>query len=97
MGFPKIKKDPNARLDYPYDMGPLLVPGAVIVSATVVVTDSAPDDALVVEPDPDIVGSIIIPWINGGTGGKKYDVTYHWVDSEGREDDRTRTLDVKER
>lgn len=97
MGFPKIKKDPDARLDYPYDMGPLLVPGDSIVSATVAVTESAPDEALVVEPDPEIAGTVIIPWINGGTEGEKYDVTYHFATFEGREDDRTRTLDVKER
>lgn len=42
-------------------------------------------------------GTAVVAWLSGGEPGQKYDVTYHVTTVGGREDDRSITLDVKER
>lgn len=93
MGFPRRVHDPNAVLDYPMDWSAWLPEGDTIISVTV----TAPDD-ITVAPDPEIVaGHIVVAWLAGGEQGGKYDVKYHIETAQGREDDRSITLVVKER
>lgn len=93
MGFPKRIHDPSAILDYPLDWSAWLPAGDTIVSAEV----TAPDD-ITVAPDPEIVGGTkVVAWLSGGVDRINYDVTYHIVTAQGRQDDRSITLVVRER
>lgn len=93
MGFPRRLHDPSAVLDYPMDWSAWLASGEVIISAEV----TAPDD-IQIAADPEIIGGTIVkPFISGGANGLKYDVRYHIATNQGREEDRSITLVVKER
>lgn len=94
MAFPRRTHDPNAVLDYPVDWSDWLPPGDSIVDATVTAADGITVGTVDVQPQA------VIAWLSGGVAsskGTKYDVNYHIVTAEGREDDRTITLVVKER
>ena len=103
-------KDPNAVLDYPYDWAaaedqfgnpikPWLEPGDIIVDATVTVSTFVDDPRpLYAETDPpnftDTTTTVVL---SGGTVGKSYLVTIHVRTFDGREDDRTILIRVRER
>lgn len=101
-------KDPNAVLDYPYDWAaaedelgdpikPWLEPGDIIVDATASVSTFVDD------PNPLFIESVHFTdttttvWLSGGTVGKTYLVTIHVLTFDGREDDRTIRIRIKER
>lgn len=89
-----ILKDPDAVLDYPFDWTAWLAEVSdTIVSATGVVTGSATVDSCVVQPG----GLIVIPVVSGGLPSEKCILTVHIVTNDGREDDRSVTLQIKER
>jgi hypothetical protein len=93
VGFPKRIHDPDARLDYPFDWSDWLPEGDSIESATVTA-----EAGVTVDGTPTIVGGTkVVPYILGGTVGQTYDVTCHIVTADGREDDRSITLVVKEK
>lgn len=100
MGFPRRLKDPNAVLDFPVDWSRWLASGETITAATV-----TPATGLTVQGSPAIEDSqetgvpdsVVVPILSGGTVGQKYDVTYHITTSEGRVDDRSITVVIKER
>jgi hypothetical protein len=94
VGFPKRLHDPNAVLDYPVDWSAWLPDGDTIVDVTVTVPD---DITLTGDPEISPEGTIVVAWLAGGTADVKYDVTYHIVTAQGREDDRSITLVVRER
>ena len=91
MAFPKRVHDPDAVLDYPVDWSDWLPEGDTIESATVTA------EVGVTVGTVDVTSPVVTAWISGGTVGATYDVTYHIVTAEGREDDRSITLVVKER
>jgi hypothetical protein len=87
-------KDPNARLDYTWDWTEWLLGSDTITDATfTIVTD---DGSLVLGPPVIGTGTVVV-MISGGTLGKTYLVTGHIVTSEGREDDRSRRLAIRQR
>lgn len=96
-GKPTIEKDPNAVLDYPFDWTEYLAPlDDAIVSATFILeTPLTADDARqVLSPD----GRIAVVWVEaGGVAGKTYRVTCRITTAEGRIDDRSIFLKIKEK
>ena len=91
-----ILKDPDAVLDYPQDWADYLalIPGASIDTVTVT---AANDEPTINVDSSEIDGSITIAWISGGTPGAFEGFTYHIVTAQGREDDRTLYVKIKER
>lgn len=89
-----IVKDPDAVLDYPFDWTAWLAEVTdTIVTATAVITGSATVDSCAVQ----VGGLIVVPVVSGGTVGEKCALTVHIVTTDGREDDRTVYLQIKER
>lgn len=108
----KYTKDPQAVLDYPYDWAavaaedefgnpikPWLETGDIIVSATATVSTFDDDPRpLFIENDPlDFTDTTTTVWLSGGTVGKSYLVTIHVSTFDGREDDRTILILIKEK
>lgn len=85
-------KDPNARLDYAWDWSAWLDDGETITSHTVTV---ASGDVTLDGDDED--AGIVTAWVEGGTVGTTSRLTCHIVTSEAREDDRTRSITIRER
>lgn len=101
MAIGSFKQDPTARLDYPIDWnapasegGPYLEVGDSIVSATCRVDPAA--TGITVESPPDLQDSVTIVWVvtDGIVAAGKYTVTVHIVTTEGREDERSITIQV---
>lgn len=92
MAIAKFTKDPDAVLDYTIDWSAWLPPGDTIVDA--VATSSAPDK-LVVDSTSHTTDETTV-WLSGGEVGQTYDVVTHITTNDGREDDRTITIVVKE-
>lgn len=86
-------KDPNARLDYPYDWADWLTEGDSVTAATWVVTGN--DDALVVEAEG-VGGTITTAWLVGGTLGELYKLTCHVTTANGREDDHSELFVIQD-
>lgn len=84
-------KDPDAVLDYSFVWTAWLADAETIATAEVTVETGLTEDS---EADD---GSVVTVWLSGGTAGKNYAVTCHIVTSDGREDDRTMTIRVRER
>ena len=91
-------KDPQAVLDYAFDWSGWLAAAETISTATV----TASGTGLVVgtgptPPAPAIVAGVVTYWLSGGTVGTTYDVTCHITTSQGRTDDRTDQIEVRQR
>jgi hypothetical protein len=83
--------DPQADLDYGWDWSDWL--GAdTIASSTWTVSPTGP--VLSASTSDDTTTTV---WVDGGTAGVKYTLTNHVVTTDGREDDRSHTLYVRER
>jgi len=87
----KYTKDPDAVLDYQFNWESWLADGDEIESATV-----TPESGLTVDSTAVTAGTVTA-WVSGGTAGNTYDLTCHIVTTDGREDDRTIRIVVKER
>ncbi len=99
-------KDPDAVLDWVFDwkaetnQGKASVGdwldgdvGEIITSYTVTV-----DAGLTKDSDSRVYTNTAVQvWLSGGTAGQDYDVTCSIETSEGRKDDRTITIRVRER
>jgi hypothetical protein len=82
-------KDPAAVLDYTIDWSPWLAEDAIVTSTWVVEGD--------VELSDDVVySSITQVWASGGTEGTLADLTNHVVTEDGREDERTIRLILRQ-
>lgn len=81
--------DPSAVLDYYLDWTAWLA-GDTIVDSTWVATGT------VTIRDPVIVGAVTQIWVEGGTAGELVDLRNHIVTEEGREDERTLRLQVRD-
>lgn len=84
--------DPDAVLDYPFDWSAWLDDGETIVSHDVEVeTGDAVLDSTVATT------TAVVAWVSGGTVNTYAQVRCRITTSEGRTDDRTITLSVRER
>lgn len=84
-------KDPDARLDYAWDWSAWLEDGETITSHTVTVESGD----VVIDGTPQEAAGVVTAWLEAGT--TRSVVTCHIVTSEGREDDRSRTITIRER
>lgn len=85
-------KDPDAVLDYVIDWSVWPLADGEIITAS---TWTAPAGITVDSEDNDNTTTTV--WLSGGTDGTKYLLTNHVTTSEGREDDRTIRITVRER
>jgi hypothetical protein len=83
--------DPDATLDYRFDWSTWLSDDETIVSSTVTVPTGL---TLASQSQED---GIVTGWISGGTLFKSYDVRCRITTSDGRTDDRTMSLIVRDR
>ena len=86
-------KDPDAVLDYKWDWSDWLASGETISSHTIpTVTGITLDSSSETDTDTSVTA-----WYSSGTALIDYDVTCQIVTSDSREDDRTITLQVRDR
>jgi hypothetical protein len=89
MGFPKFTKDPSALLDYAIDWEDWLEGTDTVASAVwTVPTGLALEDQI----ETDTVSTI---WLSGGVLGTKYNVACLMTTTDGRIDERTITISIK--
>lgn len=83
-------KDPQARLDYVWDwtawLGDDTITAATVTAPTGITVEPAEHD-----------GQKVTAWISGGDVGHSYEATCHITTTAGRVDDRTISLDVRQR
>lgn len=84
--------DPDAVLDYRFDWSQWLTAGEVIQDHTV----TAITDGITVDSS-DPTDTDVTAWLSGAAISTTQRVTCHIVTDQGREDDRTITLQVRNR
>ena len=84
-------KDPDAVLDYAFDWNTWLASGETISSRVVTA-----DTGLTKVSDSESSG-IVTAWLSGGTAGTSYNVACKIVTSDGRTEERSITVLVRER
>ena len=83
-------KDPNAVLDYQWDWSSWLPSDDAIASATITA-----DAGLTVNSSSN-TESTATAWLSGGADGQSYRVTCRIVTADGRTDDRTITILIRQ-
>jgi hypothetical protein len=84
-------KDPSATLDYKIDWTQWLVVGDTISTSTWSVPTG-------ITKDTDTTNTTYTTiWLSGGTDGTKYTITNHVTTNTGRVDERSITIEVKNR
>ena len=91
MTFSAIK-DPQSVLDYAVDWSSWLASGDTITSSSWSV--SGPDSALVIDTDTNDDSSATV-WLSGGSIALTYKVVNRVVTDQGRTDDRTIEIEIK--
>lgn len=91
MAFPP--KDPNAVLDYEWDFAPWLLPAADTISSHSIIVASGD----VVVNSSSHTTTTVTAWLSGGTVDTTAQVTARVTTAQGRIDDRTIRLDIRER
>lgn len=91
--MPRYTKDPSAKLDYAIDWTAWLTDGDTISTATWTV----PTGITEATPAPSLTDGKATIWLEGGTVGVSYPVVCHVVTAQGRTDDRTITIVVRDR
>jgi hypothetical protein len=90
----KVRKDPQAVLDYSLDwLTDWLEPSDTVVASVWSVT---PAGSLVIDDQP-FTSYTTTVWLSGGTAGTSYTVTNHITTAAGREDDRSLLVEVADR
>ena len=84
-------KDPDAVLDYPMDWSDWLASGATIAAST-----WEADTGITKVRDTKTADRTVV-WLSGGEAGENYVVTNHVTDSDGREEERSLLIVVRER
>lgn len=84
-------KDPDSKLDYGFDWSSWLATGETILTSTWTV-----ETGLTKVSDSNSTTATTI-WVTGGTVGESYVITNHITTSDGREDDRSHVLKIKDR
>lgn len=87
-----FQKDPNATLDYKRDWAVWLAPfgDTILTSAWIV-------PAGLTKGTDTSTSTTATVWLSGGTAGQSYDVVNRVVTTQGRTDDRTMQIVVRER
>lgn len=87
----RFRKDPEAVLDYAFDWTAWLQDGETITDHTITVA------AGITNPSSSEAAGVVTVWLSGGTAGTTYTVECLITTSEGRTDERSMTVSVKER
>lgn len=83
-------KDPDAVLDYEVSWASWLATGETISTSTFAVPVGITKDS---ESNTTTAATV---WLSGGTVGQSYTITNHIVTSQGREDDRSMQIQIRE-
>jgi len=86
----EFTKDPNAVLDYIWDWSDWL--GSDTISSSTVTAPTG----LTVDSESNTTTTATV-WLSGGTAGEDYDVVNRIITAGGRTEDRTITIQVRER
>lgn len=86
-------KDPSAVLDYKLDLDAWLEVGETVSSHQVTVPTGITLDSSSITDS----GRSVTAWLSGGTHGVNYDVVYRFTTSASRTDERTMTIQCRER
>ena len=89
--MPSYRQDPDAVLDYTFNWSDWLDGSDELASHTI---DA--EDGITVDSSSHTATAVTV-WLSGGTVGEDYSVTCHITTNDGRADDRTMTLRVRER
>ena len=95
---PTYIKDPDAVIDYVFDWngpapkGPWLSTGDSVSSHTITV-----QSGLTLDSSEEYEDDAIRVWLSGGTAGEEYTVACRVVTAQGRTDERTITVKVRQR
>jgi hypothetical protein len=89
--MPSYKKDPDAVLDYKVDWTAWLPAGDTITAATF----TADSVDLTIDSSSHTSATATV-WLSGGVLDAKYSITNHITTTEGREDDRTFSVTIKQ-
>ena len=84
-------KDPEAVLDYAWDWTAWLVAAETISTATITVPTG------ITKNSQSIAAGVVTAWMAGGAAGTRYGLICRIVTNQGRTDDRTLYIDVKQR
>ena len=84
-------KDPDAVLDWHFDWTDWLASGEALLTSTFFVTSG------IVVNSSSFTSSNTTVWLSGGSAGTPYLVTNRITTSQGRTDDRSVTVRVKDR
>lgn len=87
----KFRKDPDAVLDYTWDWNRWLQQGESITAHTII----APSGITLDTSGTD--AGLVTAWLRGGTNGQTYAVTCRIETDQGRTDDRSIAIWVKDR
>lgn len=85
------EKDPSSVLDYALDWSEWLATNEAISGST-----WTPSAGIFVNSDSS-TGSVTTVWLSGGTAGLPYTVVNHITTNQGRQDERTITIRVRDR
>jgi hypothetical protein len=98
MALPTYTKDPSAILDYGHDWTEWMDEGDEITASTWAAAPDADDGGTLITSNPtfDAAGPTTV-WLAGGVAGESYTVTNHITTAEGRQDDRSFKVKIKER
>jgi hypothetical protein len=97
VGKPTITKDPNAVLDYSIDWTDWLLAAAPDDTIQIHQVILQADTDLVVEQSAVVGGTRVTFWLSGGTAGTTERVVCRITTVDGRVDDRSVWLKIKER
>lgn len=87
----RFTKDPDAVLDYVFDWSAWLDATDEIASHAI-----TEDDGITVDSSTATSDAVTV-WLSGGTAGEQYQVACLIVTNDGRTDERTATIMVRER
>ena len=92
-----FNKDPQAKLDYSFDWREWLI-AEQIASFTLLIDPVTPGTGLSVAdtPAPTQNFGIVTFWLQGGVDSDTYNVTCRVTTTEGRTDDRTMKIKIKQ-
>jgi hypothetical protein len=91
MSFPSYNKDPNAVLDYRWDWSSWLAASEVISSHSAIV-----EAGITVDSSSNSTTAVTI-WLSGGTEGQAYTVTARIVTNQGRTEDSSIRINVRQK
>jgi hypothetical protein len=90
MAFQSVTKDPNAVLDYQFDWSDWLADGDTLSAST-----WTPASGITVDSSARTTTTATV-WLSGGTAGQVYEVVNHVTTVDGRQDDRTLRVRVRQ-